>query len=187
MTARLSLLQLLKSDLERYYHYHGRPGRSPRTPELWRCFLLPRILPVTIYRLSQAAARRRWIACAKFLTWLNFYLHNIEIAANCDIGSHFFMPHVAGTVIGASRIGDYAVIYHQVTVGAKEIETAYEARPVVGDRVFLASGARVIGAIEIGDDCVIGANAVVTRSADSNQFLAGVPAIARPRSEQAGP
>lgn len=183
---RLSLIDYLKSDLERYYHYYGQPGRSPRKRELWRCFMIPRNLPVALYRLSQVTLRRGCRRSAKLITWLNFYLHNIEIAADCDIGPHFFMPHVAGSVIGAKRIGAYAVIYHQVTLGAKEVEPQYAQRPEVGDRVFIASGAKVIGPLMIGDDCVIGANAVVTRSAPADSFLAGVPARAAPREKPSG-
>ena len=89
------------------------------------------------------------------------------------------MPHVAGTVIGANRIGAYAVIYHQVTLGAKAIDPAHGERPEIGDRVFIASGAKVIGAITLGDDCVIGANAVVTKSWPAGMTLTGIPASRR--------
>ncbi|ANY18958.1 Serine acetyltransferase [Tsuneonella dongtanensis] len=116
------------------------------------------------------------------LTWLNFYVHGVEISSACEIGPHFFMPHVSGTVIGANRIGAYAVIYHQVTLGAKEVEPAHEHRPVVGDRAFIASGAKVIGPISLGDDVVVGANAVVTRSCGDAVTLIGIPAVETPRA-----
>lgn len=176
----MGLIELLKSDLERHYFYTGRAGRQPRIHHLWRNFLVPRCAPVGLYRLSRWLHEKRLSPLAKILTWINFFLFGIEIAANCRIGSHFYMPHASGTVIGAMAIGHHAVIYHQVTLGAKEIMFSYEGRPVVGDHVFIASGARVIGAIEIGDGCVIAANAVVNRSAPANSLLAGVPATASP-------
>ena len=178
---RLSLAELLKSDLERYFHYYGKPGRNPRKRDLWRNFIIPRCAPVAIYRLASACERGGWHAFSKLITWINFYLYGVEILAECDIGPHFFMPHASGTVIGAKKIGRYAVIYHQVTIGAKEIDSSNTLRPIIGDNVMIASGAKVLGQIEIGDRCVIGANAVVTKSAESDSLLTGIPARARAR------
>lgn len=181
-----SLGALLASDLERYFHYYGQPGRRVRRRDLWRNFLIPRCAPVALYRLAHAAHRRGNTGLAKLVTWINFYLHGVEISAACAIGPHFFMPHAAGTVIGANRIGAYAVIYHQVTLGAKEIEPAHDQRPTVGDRAFIASGAKIIGAIVLGDDVVVGANAVVTRSFGDGVTLLGIPASARSLAEPDG-
>lgn len=176
----MGLIELLKSDLERHYFYTGRAGRTPRAYHLWRNFLVPRCAPVGIYRLSHWLHEKRLRPLAKLLTWVNFYLYGIEIASACRIGPHFYMPHASGTVIGALSIGHHAVVYHQVTIGAKEIMFSYEARPVVGDNVFIASGAKVIGAITIGDGCVIAANAVVNKSTPPGTLLTGVPAKASP-------
>lgn len=182
----MDLIELLKSDLERHYFYTGRAGKPVKIAHLWRNFLVPRCAPVGLYRLSRWLHEKRLAPIAKVLTWLNFYLHGVEIASNCRIGSHFYMPHVSGTVIGAMTIGHHAVIYHQVTLGAKEIMYTYEGRPIVGDNVFIASGARVIGAITIGDGCVIAANAVVNKSAPAYSLLTGVPAKAAPLVRPSG-
>lgn len=181
----MGLIELLKSDLERHYFYSGRADRSPRTHELWRNFMLPRCAPVGIYRLSRWFFEKRLVPLAKIMTWVNFYLHGIEIAAQCRIGSHLYMPHASGSVIGAASIGHHAVIYHQVTIGAKDIRPGYAGRPVVGDNVLIASGARIIGEITIGDGCVIAANAVVNASTDAGTLLAGVPAKVLKRRDAA--
>lgn len=183
MSAEPRLIDFLKSDLERYYHYYGRPGRTPRAFEVCKNFLIPRCAPVALYRLSHAAHVEGFTALAKLITWINFYLHGVEIASSCAIGTHFFMPHAAGSVIGAISIGNYAVIYHQVTIGAKSIEHSHVGRPSIGNHVVIASGAKVIGDLHIGDGCVIGANAVVTKSAAPNQVLTGIPATARSKRE----
>lgn len=177
----LSLTGYLKSDLERYYHYNGRPGIAPRKRELWRNFLIPRCAPVTIYRLAHHAHKNGLGVIAKLLTWLNFYLHGIEISSKTAIGPYFFMPHASGTVIGAVSIGHHAVIYQQVTIGAKEVEFEHVGRPTIGNYVLIGSGARVLGSITIGDGCVIGANSVVTKSVAENNLVTGTPASARPR------
>jgi serine O-acetyltransferase len=171
-----SLSGLLRSDLERYFFYNGQPGRLPRKRDLWRNFFVPRCAPVAIYRLARWFQVRNLGGLAKLATWVNFYLHSVEISSRCDIGPYFYMPHAAGAVIGATSIGEYAVIYHQATLGAKAIEFGDEGRPVVGDRVLIGSGAKVLGDIHIGNDCRIGANSVVLTSMPANSLAVGVPA-----------
>jgi serine O-acetyltransferase len=182
MSTPVSLMALLKSDLERYYHYYGRPGRRVRGWQVWRNFLNPRCAPVALYRLARSCQKNGLSPVAKLLTWWNFFLFGVEISSNCDIGPYFFMPHCSGTVIGANRIGSYAVIYHNVTLGAKAVEPAHDERPVVGDHCFIASGAKIIGAIALGDDVTVGANAVVTRSSGSSVVLTGIPASERAKA-----
>jgi len=96
----------------------------------------------------------------------------------CEIGPGLCFPHTFGIVIGASRIGRNALIYHGVTLGAKEMDMLYDPgkRPIVGDNVVIGSGAKVMGGIEIGDNVVIGANAVVTKSVPPNVVVGGIPA-----------
>ena len=48
--------------------------------------------------------------------------------------------------------------------------------PIIGDNVFIGAGAKILGDITIGDNCVIGANSVVVKSVPSNSIVAGVPA-----------
>ncbi len=176
----MRFLDLLKSDLQQYYIYTNRANKRVSAFDLWRNFVIPRCAPVGIYRLSHWLHVHGLSPAAKIVSWANFFLFGVEIAANCEIGSHFYMPHVSGTVIGAMSIGHHAVIYHQVTIGAKEIMFEYEGRPVIGDNVFIASGAKVIGDISVGDGCVIAANAVVHRSTPENCLLTGVPARTSP-------
>lgn len=185
MTDQLTLVELLKSDLQCYFHYHGASDRPVRKRDLWRNFLIPRCAPVGFYRLAYATRRAGWKRTSALVTWINFYLYSVEFSSRCVIGPYFFMPHAAGSVIGAARIGHHAVIYHQVTIGAQFIDIEHVARPQIGNHAFIASGAKIIGNIEIGDHCTIGTNAVVTKSAGSNQTLIGIPAVARP-SKPAG-
>lgn len=180
-TSRLS--DLLRSDLERYYFYNGQAGRVPRRRELWKNFLVPRCAPVALYRIARWLHVRGLNGLAKLTTWINFYLHGTEISSRCEIGPYFFMPHASGTVIGAHRIGSHAVIYHQVTLGARLIEFGDEGRPSLGDRVVVGSGAKVLGELSIGDDCRIGANSLVLESMPAKSKALGVPATISPRSD----
>ena len=171
-----SLIDLLLSDLERYFFYNGQSGRKPRKRDLWRNFLIPRCCPVALYRLAYQLNLLNFNVASKVVTWINFYFHGVEINARCNIGAYFYMPHASGAVIGATSIGRYAVIYHQATIGAKTVAFGDEGRPVVGDNVMVGSGAKVLGEITIGNGCKIGANSVVTESLPPNVLAVGIPA-----------
>jgi serine O-acetyltransferase len=86
--------------------------------------------------------------------------------------------HTQGTVLGAAAIGSNVTIYHQVTLGARELDFAYtlSMRPVVEDGVILSVGAKVLGGVVLGKACVVGANAVVLKDVPSENVAIGVPA-----------
>lgn len=80
-----------------------------------------------------------------------------------------------GTIIinSTTRIGDNCIIRPDVLIGHK---TMGEQAARIGNNVEINSGARIIGDITIGDDVVIGVNAVVNKSIPSHCIVAGVPA-----------
>jgi serine O-acetyltransferase len=168
----------LKKDLERLYYFEGHPSRVASSGDVWRRALTPRFLPVVLYRLSHALYCRKHTVLAQFVSIINFHYFGLEIAMRCEIGPGLCFPHTFGIVIGARRIGRNAVIYHDVTLGAKEMDMLYDPtkRPLIGDNVVIGSGARVLGGIQIGDNAVVGANAVVTKSVPPNAVVGGIPA-----------
>lgn len=60
---------------------------------------------------------------------------------------------------------------------AGTIGWANGGEPIIGNNVWIACGAKVLGPITIGDDVIIGANAVVVKDIPSHSVVAGVPAI----------
>ncbi|MBC9926115.1 MULTISPECIES: serine O-acetyltransferase EpsC [unclassified Leucobacter] len=105
----------------------------------------------------------------------------IEIHPGATIGRRLFIDHGMGVVIGETAvIGDDVHLYHGVTLGGTGHQHG-KRHPTIGDRVVIGAGAKVLGAIEIGADSAIGANAVVVRSAAPWTTLVGIPAAARPR------
>jgi serine O-acetyltransferase len=71
------------------------------------------------------------------------------------------------------------VIRNGVTVGLKH--AGQRGAPVLGNRVDVGAGAKILGAIWIGDDVQIGANAVVLSDVPSNSIAVGIPARVLPR------
>ncbi len=86
----------------------------------------------------------------------------IEIHPGARIGRRFFIDHGMGVVIGETAIvGDDVMLYHDVTLGARSQDRG-KRHPTIGNRVIIGSGARVLGAVTVGDGAKIGANALVT-------------------------
>jgi serine O-acetyltransferase len=74
-----------------------------------------------------------------------------------------------------TSIGNNCTVLQQVTIG-NNTKKSIDRVAVIGDRVVISAGAKIIGPLTIGDDVIIGANAVVTKSFGENCIIAGVPA-----------
>lgn len=88
------------------------------------------------------------------------------------------MPHPVGIVIGEGvRIGERVSIYQNVTLGgARSGDWQAGNYPEVGDDTIIFAGAVIVGAVKIGRNAVIAANAVVTKDVPDYATVAGVPA-----------
>jgi serine O-acetyltransferase len=112
---------------------------------------------------------------ARWLSQLARGLTGIEIHPGAAIGPGFFIDHGMGVVIGeTAEIGADVTLYHGVTLGGTSLEKG-KRHPTIGDRVVIGAGAKVLGAITIGEDSRIGANAVVVNSVPPNSVVVGVP------------
>lgn len=100
------------------------------------------------------------------------YKHNCYITLKGDtpLGDGFVFVHGFSTIIICEAMGSNCKIYQQVTIG---FNNGY---PSIGDNVTVYPGAKIIGKIKIGDDVIIGCNAVVTKDVPSHSIVAGVPA-----------
>jgi len=174
----MSIKKYLFADLERQYYYDGIKEKNVTIVGLVKRSFNPRFTPILLYRISHYLFIKDLVPIAKLVSLINFVIFGIEIGLRCEIGEGLYLPHTVGTVIGANRIGQNAVIFQGVTVGAKELDLGYHKnkRPNIGDRVVIGAGAKVLGGIQIGDGVTIGANAVVTKSLPANVVAAGIPA-----------
>lgn len=85
-----------------------------------------------------------------------------------DIGGGMIVQHGFSTVVNAKRIGKNFHVYQQVTIGFNGSKA-----PVIGDNVRVCCGAKVIGGIHVGNNVVIGANAVVCKDVPDNVVIGG--------------
>ena len=88
------------------------------------------------------------------------------------IGPGLFIQHGVATLINGQSIGENCWINQQVTIGYSNTTD----RPVIGNNVTINAGAKVIGGVTIGDNSIVGANAVVVKNVPRNVTVVGVPA-----------
>lgn len=103
-------------------------------------------------------------------------LGGIELPNRAQVGKGLLLAHPNGIVIHMdAKIGDYCNIGQQVTIGIGGRQ-GKQGTPYIGDRVFIAPGAKLFGPITIGNHVAIGANAVVTKDIPDNAVAVGIPA-----------
>jgi serine O-acetyltransferase len=173
-----SLLTFLAADLRRLRLLTRGANDNASGVRLWIGLFSPRFIPVLLCRVAYSLCLIRLEPVAKLVSLMNFFFFGIEITVRCRIGRGLFFPHTQGTVIGAWAIGENAIIFQGVTLGARELDFSFleSSRPTVGDGVTIGSGAKVLGGITLGSGSRIGANAVVLESVPANVAAAGVPA-----------
>jgi serine O-acetyltransferase len=111
----------------------------------------------------------------RLLKKLSEILTGIDLPCEAILGRRFRIDHFGGIVISGDAVfGEDCIIRNGVTVGLRN--TGRRGSPVIGDRVDIGAGAKVLGAIRIGNDIAIGANAVVLSDVPSNCIAVGIPA-----------
>jgi len=89
-----------------------------------------------------------------------------------DIGPGLFIQHGFASIISAEKIGRNCWINQQVTIGFSNDTDC----PIIGDNVIIYAGAKVLGKVRIGNNSIVGANAVVVKDVPENCTVVGVPA-----------
>ncbi len=107
---------------------------------------------------------------------LIFLLFGSVIPCSTQIGKGTVLAHGSlGNVFHPNaKIGERVLIAHHVTIGGKSNRS--DGVPVIGNYVYVGAGAQILGNIHIGDDSLIGANAVVISSIPAGSLAVGIPA-----------
>jgi serine O-acetyltransferase len=127
------------------------------------------------HRLAFALHRRGVPLVPRGIMEVARFLTGIEIHPGATIGPRFFIDHGMGVVIGeTAEIGADVTIYQGVTLGGTSTRRI-KRHPTLRDRVTVGAGAKVIGAVEIGENTRIGAGSVVVTNVPANATVVGVP------------
>ena len=129
---------------------------------------------IHLYRISNWLYRHKIPFIPKIIYGLNYLMFNCIVPPQCTIGKNTrFAYHGIGAVIHRDVvIGANCLIGQGVTIGGK---VGHSKLPVIGDNVYIAAGARIIGTVNIGNNVVIGAGSVVTKDIPDWCIAAGNP------------
>ncbi|RKT44269.1 serine O-acetyltransferase [Thiocapsa rosea] len=127
------------------------------------------------YRIENRALRWPFSFLYKLLKVLSQIMTGIDLPCEVQLGRRFLIEHFGGIIISGDAVfGDDCVVRNGVTVGLRH--RGVRGAPVIGDRVDIGAGAKVLGPIRIGKDVAIGANAVVIQDVPDGCLAVGVPA-----------
>jgi len=130
---------------------------------------------LTIYRIGNWLYRKRIPVLPKIFQLIIFFMFNCYIPYQTKIGPGCKIGHRGiGVVINKdAELGVNVLIRAHVTIGKKNSE---EPAPIIGDNVTLGDGCKVLGDITVGNNVIIGANAVVVKDVPDDSIVVGVPA-----------
>lgn len=173
-----SFLALLRED----YAAHGRDWTKPG------------FRAIAVYRFGvwRMAVRLKLLRAPLSILYRTLfrYVRNhygIEVPYSATIGRRVVIEHQSGIVVhGNAVIGDDSIIRQGVTLGNKTLDRPFDA-PILGKKVNIGAGAKVLGAVRIGDGASVGANAVVLNDVPPGAVAVGIPArILQPRAGAGG-
>lgn len=174
----------LKHDIYRYIYPDDSVNKVRFLKKIKIIISTQAIWAIIVYRLSRWTFYEcRYRLVRRLLKPFIFFLQiavqvltGIQLDPSIDIGPGFYIGHFGNIILGGDiRIGKFCNISQGNTFG---IAGRGDDRglPELGDFVYVAPGAKVIGKIKIGSHVAIGANAVVTKDLPDNAVAVGIPA-----------
>ncbi len=150
--------------------------RDPAARNWWEVVLTyPGVHAVVLYRIAHGWWQRDWFLAARFLSFIARAITLIEIHPAACIGRRFFIDHGAGVVIGeTTEVGDDVTLYHGVTLGGTSWDPG-KRHPTLDDGVIVGTGAKILGAVRVGEKARIGANSVVIQDVAAGMTVVGIP------------
>ncbi len=127
------------------------------------------------HRLAHAFYKRKFYFIARVISQISRFFTGVEIHPGAKIGRRFFIDHGMGVVIGETcEIGDNVTVFQGVTLGGTGKEKG-KRHPTVKDNALIATGAKVLGSITIGENSKVGAGSVVLKDVPPNSTVVGIP------------
>ena len=160
--------EVIDADVNRWAEVLWVPDRSRMLGRLLYAF--PEFRSVYYHRLLHGNPTGAVLARSARTVWKG--IDGLDMTGTV-IGPGLFISHGQGTILSAERIGANLQVHQGVTVGW---DYRGDRRPIIGDDVFIGAGAKILGAVTIGDGARIGANAVVVCDVPPGATAVGVPA-----------
>jgi serine O-acetyltransferase len=118
--------------------------------------------------------RPLYLVCRLIFTHYK-YKFGVSISHATDIGRGLYLGHIRNIVVNDRVvIGDNCNISHGVSIGQAN-RGPRQGTAVIGRNVYIGPGAKIVGAVRIGDHAAIGANCVVTSDVPDYAVVVGIP------------
>ncbi len=138
----------------------------------------PFVEAIAVQRVAHALYRKQIALIPRIMSEWAYARTGMDLHPGAQIGSHFFVDHCTGTVVGESCIiGDHVKMYHGVTLGAKSTSDVEQLRgrkrhPTIEQRVTIYPGATILGGeTVIGEGSTIGGNVFLTTSVPPHSLV----------------
>jgi len=130
---------------------------------------------IKIYRVANFLYRKKVPFFPRILYFIQFLLFNSSVPPSSQIGrgTKFAYSGIGVVIHSRAKIGNNCMIGQGITIGGRSKK--FEV-PVIGNNCYLGAGCRILGDIVIGDNVIIGPNAVVLENIPSNSIAVGIPA-----------
>jgi serine O-acetyltransferase len=166
----MGLLKSIRRDIQA-----ARQRDPAATSTLEIVFAYPGFHARQLHRIAHVLHKRGLRLPARVISHLSRAVTGVEIHPGADIGEGLFVDHGMGVVIGeTSVIGDDCHLYQGVTLGGSSTKRV-KRHPTLGNGVIVGAGAKIIGAVNIGDGAKIGAGSVVVTNVPAHATVVGVP------------
>ncbi|MEI1419815.1 serine O-acetyltransferase [Bacillus cabrialesii] len=127
------------------------------------------------HRIAHALYKRKFYFLARLISQVSRFFTGIEIHPGATIGRRFFIDHGMGVVIGETcEIGNNVTVFQGVTLGGTGKEKG-KRHPTIKDDALIATGAKVLGSITVGEGSKIGAGSVVLHDVPDYSTVVGIP------------
>jgi serine O-acetyltransferase len=154
--------------------YRAKDPAARSGLEVLLCY--PGLHALIWHRLAHALWAQGWRLPGRMVAHFSRWLTGIEIHPAARVGRRVIIDHGMGVVIGeTAEVGDDVYMYHQVTLGGTSSQRG-KRHPTIGNNVIIGAGAKVLGAITVGDNARVGSNAVVVQPVPEGTTVVGIPA-----------
>jgi serine O-acetyltransferase len=165
--------EMLKTDVDAAYN--GDPAALSHEEII---VAYPFVEAIAVQRVAHELYLKHVALIPRIMTEWAHARTGMELHPGARIGSHFFVDHCTGTVVGETCIvGSHVKIYHGVTLGAKSTSDVEQLRgrkrhPTIEDNVTIYPGATILGGeTVIGEGSTIGGNVFLTSSVPPNSLV----------------
>lgn len=135
---------------------------------------------IVCYRIQRCLNQRKWLRLnllQMYLAYWQLTRGNCQISPKAIIGKRFKLHHPIGVVVGMGcKIGDDVSVWQNVTIGNDSRSDHY---PTIENGVRIFAGSTVIGGVQLGKGCLIGAMSFVNSNIPPGSTAFGIPARVR--------